>query len=135
MSDAWWTWVGIAVAVVFVGMGAWLVLASRRDARAAASRPARDSFRREEEAPAPPKKQLAVVLNPTKLDGDGSTQKATIAGVCADQGWAEPLFLPTTEHDVGFGQTRQALEEKVDVVCAFGGDGTVRAVAQEMIGT
>ena len=27
---------GIAVAVVFVGMGAWLVLSSRRDARAAA---------------------------------------------------------------------------------------------------
>jgi diacylglycerol kinase (ATP) len=127
--------VGIAVAVVFVGMGAWLVLSSRRDARAAASRPARDSFRREEEAPAPPKKRLAVVLNPTKLDGDGAAEKATIAGVCADQGWAEPLFLPTSEHDVGFGQTRQALEEKVDVVCAFGGDGTVRAVAQEMIGT
>ena len=57
---------------------AWLVLSSRRDARAAASRPARDSFRREEEAPAPPKKRLAVVLNPTKLDGDGAAEKATI---------------------------------------------------------
>jgi diacylglycerol kinase (ATP) len=135
VSDTWWTWVGIAVAVAFVGVGAWLVLASRRDARAADSRPARDSFRREDEAPAPPKKRLAVVLNPTKLDGDGSAERATITRVCAGEGWDEPLFLPTEENDVGFGQTREALAEGVDVVCAFGGDGTVRAVAQEMIGT
>ncbi len=83
MSDAWWTWLGIAVAVAFVGVGAWLVLASRRDARAAASRPGRDSFRREDDAPAPPKKRLAVVLNPTKLDGDGAAERATISRVCA----------------------------------------------------
>ena len=135
MSDAWWTWVGIAVAVAFVGVGAWLVLGSRREARAAASRPSRGSFRREEEAPAPPKKRLGVVLNPTKLEGDGAAERATINRVCGDAGWAEPLFLETTENDVGFGQTRAALAEGVDVVCAFGGDGTVRAVAQEMIRT
>ena len=86
MSDAWWTWLGIAVAVAFVGVGAWLVLASRRDARAAASRPGRDRFRREDDAPAPPKKRLAVVLNPTKLDGDGAAERAAISRVCASEG-------------------------------------------------
>lgn len=134
MSEATWTWVGIAVAVVFVGAGLWLTLSSRSSGRHASTRPSRDSFRQDQEG-APPLKRLAVVVNPTKLDADGSVEKEAITRVCAEQGWDEPLFLETEEHDVGFGQTRRALEEGVDVVCAFGGDGTVRAVAQEMVGT
>ena len=74
-----------------------------------------------------------MVLNPTKLDSTGDDVHEVITRVCAEQGWDEPLFIETEEHDVGFGQTRQALAENVDVVCAFGGDGTVRAVAQEMV--
>ena len=134
MSDGWWTWAGITVALVFVGVGLWLVVSSRRDATDSSTRPARDTFRREEEAPVP-RKRLAVVVNPVKLEGTGADVKARIGAVCEEQGWAEPLFIETEEHDVGFGQTRQALEEGVDVVCAFGGDGTVRAVAQEMVGS
>lgn len=134
MSDGWWTWAGIAVALVFVGVGLWLVVSSRRDATDSSTRPTRDTFRREEEALVP-RKRLAVVVNPTKLEGAGADVKARIGAVCEDQGWAEPLFLETEENDVGFGQTRQALAEGVDVVCAFGGDGTVRAVAQEMVGS
>ncbi len=75
-----------------------------------------------------------MVLNPTKMNGWGDVH-GRIAAVCEGQGWAEPLFLETEENDVGFGQTRAALREGVDVVCAFGGDGTVRAVAQEMVGS
>lgn len=134
MSEATWTWVGIAVAVVLVGVGLALTLSSRSRGRHASTRPSRDSFRRGPED-APPLKRLAVVVNPTKMEGDGAAEKAAIARVCAEQGWDEPLFLETEEHDVGFGQTRRALEEGVDVVCAFGGDGTVRAVAQEMVGS
>lgn len=125
---------GIVVAVVLVGVGLWLLLSSRAEARHATTRPTRDSFRSENED-VPPLKRLAVILNPIKLEDDGSAEKARIASVCADQGWDEPLFIPTEEHDVGFGQTRQALEEGVDLVCAYGGDGTVRAVAQEMVGS
>ena len=99
----------------------------------ASSRPARDSFRAVDDTPPPPRKRLAVVLNPTKLDSTGDDVHEVITRVCAEQGWDEPLFIETEEHDVGFGQTRQALAENVDVVCAFGGDGTVRAVAQEMV--
>ena len=135
MSDGWWTWAGIAVAVVFVGVGVWLLISSRSDRLDAGSRPTRDTFRREDEESVVPRKRLAVVVNPTKLEGSGSDVKARIAAVCEEHGWDEPLFLETEEHDVGFGQTRQALEAGVDAVCAFGGDGTVRAVAQEMVGT
>ncbi|GAA4404236.1 diacylglycerol kinase family protein [Fodinibacter luteus] len=135
MSDGWWTWAGAAIALVLVVAGVWLLLSSRSGSRDAATRPARDTFRRDDEAPPPPRKRLAVVVNPTKLEGGGTDVRARIRAVCAGQGWAEPLFIETEEHDVGFGQTRQALEAGVDVVCAFGGDGTVRAVAQEMVGS
>jgi diacylglycerol kinase (ATP) len=133
VSDAWWTWVGIAVAVVLVLAGLWLLLSSRADTGRASSRPARNSFRADDDTPPPPRKRLAVVLNPTKLDSTSDDVPAVITRVCSVHGWDEPLFIETSEHDVGFGQTREALAARVDVVCAFGGDGTVRAVAQEMV--
>ena len=126
---------GIAVAAVLVLAGVWLLLSSRRDGDRAASRPSRDTFRATDEAPPPPRKRLAVVLNPTKIDGDGAEVHDLITRICSEHDWDAPLFLETEEHDVGFGQTRAALAEDVDVVCAFGGDGTVRAVAQEMAGS
>jgi diacylglycerol kinase (ATP) len=129
-------WAGIAVAVLFVVIGAWLLLSARSGARRTRQgRPSRAAFRRSEEEAAPaPLKRLAVVLNPTKLDGWGDV-RGRISAACEGHGWAEPLFLETEENDVGFGQTRIALAEGVDVVCAFGGDGTVRAVGQEMVGS
>ena len=136
MSDGWWVWAGVALAVVLVGAGLWLLLSPGRGRHASSKRPARNTFRREDpEATAPPRRRLAVVINPTKLEGEGHDERGVISGVCTRHGWAEPLFLDTSEHDVGFGQTREALGAEVDVVCAFGGDGTVRAVAQEMVGS
>ncbi|WP_425864878.1 diacylglycerol/lipid kinase family protein [Arthrobacter sp. TWP1-1] len=61
--------------------------------------------------------------------------KANFLQVCADAGWAEPLWLETSEEDPGAGQTREAIEAGVDVVIAAGGDGTVRSVAEIMAGT
>ncbi|HYN66509.1 MAG TPA: diacylglycerol kinase family protein [Ornithinibacter sp.] len=133
MSEGWWTWAGIAVTVVLVLAGVWLLVSSRNEGKRATSRPARNSFRAVDDTPPPPRKRLAVVLNPTKLEAADDDVHEVIARVCAQEGWDEPLFLETEEHDVGFGQTRTALAEQVDVVCAFGGDGTVRAVAQEMV--
>jgi YegS/Rv2252/BmrU family lipid kinase len=133
--SGWWEWAGVAVTVVLVLAGVWLLVSSRNDGKHATTRPARDSFRAADDTPPPPRKRLAVVLNPTKLEGTDDDVHAVIARVCEQQGWDEPLFIETEEHDVGFGQTRTALAENVDVVCAFGGDGTVRAVAQEMVGS
>ena len=71
---------GIGLAVVFVAAGLWLLLSSRSSGRHAISRPSRDSFRSGQED-APPLKRMAVVVNPTKLEGDGSAQKGVISGV------------------------------------------------------
>ncbi len=131
------TWVGIGVAVLFAVVGAYLVISSRparQRGGAHRARPARDSFRQGEGEPVPPPKQLAVIVNPTKFE-DMDDVRRRLAAVCEDHGWAEPILLETTQHDVGFGQTREAVEREVDLVCALGGDGTVRAVAQELVGT
>ena len=78
-------------------------------------------------------KRAAVVINPVKAPGDSF--KADFFQLCAVTGWAEPLWLETTEEDPGIGQARQALEARVDVVIAAGGDGTVRTVASVLAGT
>ncbi len=78
-------------------------------------------------------KRAAVVINPMKVPDEKF--KASFLQLCADAGWAEPLWLETTEEDPGSGQTREALEAGVDVVIAAGGDGTVRSVAEVMAGT
>ncbi|ALO68064.1 diacylglycerol kinase [Arthrobacter alpinus] len=78
-------------------------------------------------------KRAAVVINPVKSPDDEF--KTNFFQLCADAGWAEPLWLETTEEDPGAGQARQALEAGVDVVIAAGGDGTVRTVASVLVGT
>ena len=124
---------GIAVAVVLVLAGLWLLLSSRGDGKRASSRPARDSFRAVDDTPPPPRKRLAVVLNPTKLD---STSDDVARGHHPDLLGAR-LGRAAVHRDRGARRRLrpdpQALAENVDVVCAFGGDGTVRAVAQEMV--
>ncbi|RAN76665.1 diacylglycerol kinase [Bacillus sp. SRB_336] len=75
----------------------------------------------------------AVVINPVKSPGDGF--RAEVQALCREEGWAEPLWLETTEDDPGAGQARQALESGADVVIAAGGDGTVRCVAEVLAGT
>ena len=49
MSDGWWTWAGVAVAVALAGLGLWLLLSSRSSRFDGGARPARDTFRRDEE--------------------------------------------------------------------------------------
>lgn len=128
----------IVVGVASLALLVMVVVAIRADRKSAAGRhakprPSRDSFRQVEEPP-PPKKRAAVIVNPTKIDSMVELRSRLVA-VMAAHDWDEPMILETTAEDPGLGQTRAALEAEVDLVCAMGGDGTVRAVAQELSGT
>lgn len=79
-------------------------------------------------SPAPRKKRAAVVYNPTKVDI--AELRAAVALAESESGWAKSLWLQTTEADPGVGQAREAAAQRVDVVIAAGGDGTVRAAAE-----
>jgi diacylglycerol kinase family enzyme len=50
-------------------------------------------------------------------------------------GWRPPLMLVTTADDAGDHAARRAIELGAVLVCAVGGDGTVRACAQALAGT
>jgi diacylglycerol kinase (ATP) len=78
--------------------------------------------------------RVGVVINPSKF-GDVSEAKATVAAVARSSGWAEPLWFETTKEDSGTAAAQAALDAGVDLVCAMGGDGTVRAVAEILRGT
>lgn len=79
-------------------------------------------------------RRAAVVVNPSKFTDVGAI-KARVTKHCLDAGWEEPLWLETSVKDPGTGQAREALTAGVEVICALGGDGTVRTVASELIGT
>lgn len=77
--------------------------------------------------------RLAVVINPSK---EGAAEvRAVVEHVCADAAMPPPAFYETTVDDPGTGQARAALADGADVVVAAGGDGTVRAVAEALVGT
>ncbi|RXR25778.1 diacylglycerol kinase [Oerskovia turbata] len=76
---------------------------------------------------------IAFVANPSKPAV--ANLERTVRRVCAEADLPEPLWLETTIEDPGVGQTREALARGADIVVAVGGDGTVRAVAEGMVGT
>lgn len=77
----------------------------------------------------------AVIVNPTKFGDDLQTTIETVVAGFLRHGLPVPTVVETTEEDPGHGQTRQVLQGGARLVCALGGDGTVRAVAQELAGT
>ena len=80
-----------------------------------------------------PRELVAFVANPSKPDVAGL--EAVVRASFADAALPEPLWFETTVEDPGVGQTRAALAQGADVVVAVGGDGTVRAVAEGMVGS
>lgn len=74
----------------------------------------------------------AVVYNPVKVDLDAL--KAALASEESRAGWGTSLWFETSEDDPGQGAARQALEAGASMIIAAGGDGTVRAVSEELRG-
>ncbi|MFI2754018.1 diacylglycerol/lipid kinase family protein [Cellulomonas sp. P22] len=80
-----------------------------------------------------PGQLVAFVANPSKPDV--ADLKALILGTVAERGLPQPMWLETTVDDPGVSQAREAVRRGADVVVAVGGDGTVRAVAEGLVGT
>lgn len=78
--------------------------------------------------------RVAVVANPAKLE-DVEKARRVVEDVCTARGLDAPLWFETTVEDPGGGQARDALAQGADVVCALGGDGTVRAVGEVLAGS
>ncbi|WP_040883734.1 diacylglycerol kinase family protein [Janibacter sp. HTCC2649] len=78
--------------------------------------------------------RAVVIVNPTKFE-DLEAVRRTVESAASAAGFSTATLVETTEDDPGFGQTREALLDRPDIICALGGDGTVRAVAQVLTGT
>ncbi|MGN6162159.1 MAG: diacylglycerol kinase family protein, partial [Marmoricola sp.] len=79
-------------------------------------------------------RRLGVVLNPVKIADPGQF-RAMVSSMAADSGYSEVLWWETTEEDTGFRMAHEAAVAGASVVLAVGGDGTLRAVCDELAGT
>ncbi|WP_462418862.1 diacylglycerol/lipid kinase family protein [Kytococcus sp. Marseille-QA3725] len=78
--------------------------------------------------------RAGFVINPIKFT-DVDAVHRDVRDICEHLGWDEPLWRETTETDPGAGQARDLLEQGCDLVVPIGGDGTVRTVASQLVGT
>jgi YegS/Rv2252/BmrU family lipid kinase len=80
------------------------------------------------------RKKLAVILNPSKID-DADQFRVLVEALATESGFATVVWWETTVEDTGYGMAHEAAVSGADLVLAIGGDGTIRAVCEELAGT
>lgn len=80
----------------------------------------------------PTQRHLGVVVNPIKVDDSFKPLVEQLAGA---SGWTRVSWYETTIEDPGHSMAHRAAVGGADLVIACGGDGTVRAVCEELAGT
>jgi YegS/Rv2252/BmrU family lipid kinase len=79
-------------------------------------------------------RRAAAIVHPGK-HADLDAFHATVSKAMSDLGWAEPLWMETSKEEAGHGLAREAVQARVDLVLACGGDGTVTACADGVAGS
>ena len=82
----------------------------------------------------PSTKQLAVIVNPIKVE-DAEGFHAMVERSATSAGWTATAWFETTEDDPGRSMAEQAAIDGAELVLVCGGDGTVRTVCAELAGT
>ncbi|MGZ4492744.1 MAG: YegS/Rv2252/BmrU family lipid kinase [Nocardioidaceae bacterium] len=85
-------------------------------------------------SPVPQTKQLAVVLNPIKVE-DVAAFREMVERRAREAGWGVPTWHTTTAEDPGRSMAEAAAVDGAELVIVCGGDGTVRTVCAELAGT
>jgi YegS/Rv2252/BmrU family lipid kinase len=84
--------------------------------------------------PLPTTRELAVILNPIKVE-DPAAFRVLVNARAAQLGWGEPVWFETTIEDTGRSMAHEAALGGAELVVVCGGDGTVRTVCAELAGT
>ena len=84
--------------------------------------------------PVPTSKQLAVVLNPAKVE-DADAFRVMVERRADETGWGAPAWYTTSIEDPGRSMAESAAISGAEMVIVCGGDGTVRTVCAELAGT
>jgi YegS/Rv2252/BmrU family lipid kinase len=80
------------------------------------------------------RRRVAAILNPVKVD-DPAAFRAMVERMALDSGWEQVSWWETTVEDTGYRMAHEAAVSGADLVIAIGGDGTIRAVCEELAGT
>jgi len=86
------------------------------------------------EAIPPTERRFAAILNPVKVD-DPAGFKVMVEQMALESGWKEVTWWETTVEDTGYQMAHEAAVSGAALVIAIGGDGTIRAVCEELAGT